>query len=207
MEISQFKKFRLQPNTKVFVLNAPAEYKFPPESQIITVSKAEKDLAAIHLFVRNQKELESNFKKVVPLLNDETNLWLFYPKLSSSIKTDINRDSIAKFIDNFPVKISSLVSYDDTWSAFLIRKKKGDAQNNHKRTNLSKYLPYIDFQKREINLPEDFKKELIKNKKAFQNFEKLSFTHKKEYIMAILDAKKEETRKRRIQKTIEMLSR
>lgn len=206
MEIGQFKKFRLQPNTKVFVLNAPPEYKFPPESKIITVSKVEKDLAAIHLFVRNQKELKSNFKKVVLLLNDETNLWLFYPKMSSNIKTDINRDSIVKFIDNFSVKISALVSYDDTWSAFLIRKKKGDDQNNHKKTNFSQYLPYIDFQKREITLPEDFKKELIKNKKAFQNFKKLSFTHKKEYIMAILDAKKEETRKRRIQKTIEMLS-
>lgn len=68
--------------------------------------------------------------KVVPLLNDETNLWLFYPKLSSNIKTDINRDFIAKFIDNFPVKISSQVFYDDTWAAFLFRKKKGD---NHKK--------------------------------------------------------------------------
>ncbi len=206
MEISQFKKFKLQPDTKVLVLNAPAEYKFPFESKIITINKAEKDVIAIHLFVRNQKELESNFKKVVPILNDETNLWLFYPKSSSKIKTDINRDSIVKFIDKFPVKISSLVSYNDTWSAFLIRKKEGYNQDNHKKTDLSQYLPYIDFQKREITLPEDFKKELIKNKKAFQNFEKLSFTHKKEYIMAILDAKKEETRKRRIQKTIEMLS-
>jgi uncharacterized protein YdeI (YjbR/CyaY-like superfamily) len=36
-------------------------------------------------------------------------------------------------------------------------------------------------------------------------FDNLSFTHQKEYVQWILDAKKEETRKNRIEKAIEMM--
>lgn len=206
MEKSQLKKFRVQPNTKILVLNSPDDYKFPPEAKSITVEKVEKNIAAVHLFIRNKKELEKNFKKVVTLLNEKTNLWLFYPKMSSNIKTDVNSDSIAKFLENFPVKISSLVSYDDTWSAFLIRKNKENERNQKTDKNLTKFLPYIDFKNRVVTLPEDFEKELRKNKNALQKFDKLSFTHKKEYVLAILEAKKTETRQRRIQKIIQMLS-
>jgi uncharacterized protein YdeI (YjbR/CyaY-like superfamily) len=42
-----------------------------------------------------------------------------------------------------------------------------------------------------------------KDVKAF--FDKLSYTHQKEYVNWITDAKKEETRQNRIAKTIEML--
>jgi uncharacterized protein YdeI (YjbR/CyaY-like superfamily) len=36
-------------------------------------------------------------------------------------------------------------------------------------------------------------------------FEKLAFTHRKEYVVAILEAKRPETRATRIGKTIQML--
>jgi uncharacterized protein YdeI (YjbR/CyaY-like superfamily) len=42
-------------------------------------------------------------------------------------------------------------------------------------------------------------------KEAKAAFEKLSYTHKREYVMWIEEAKKEETRQRRIAKAIEML--
>jgi len=49
------------------------------------------------------------------------------------------------------------------------------------------------------------KKALAKNKTAQANWQKLSFTHKKEMALAIVGAKQEETRTRRLEKIMEIL--
>ncbi len=54
-------------------------------------------------------------------------------------------------------------------------------------------------------IPEDLQQEFAKWPAAEQAFFKLSPSHKREYIAAILEAKRTETRQRRIQKTIENL--
>jgi bacteriocin resistance YdeI/OmpD-like protein/uncharacterized protein DUF1905 len=56
-----------------------------------------------------------------------------------------------------------------------------------------------------VEIPKDLMKELKKEKEAKAFFDKLSYTHQKEYVAWINDAKKEETRQNRIVKTIEML--
>lgn len=50
----------------------------------------------------------------------------------------------------------------------------------------------------ELEMPEDFVIALKKDKKAGKNFESLSPSHKREYIEWILEAKREETRQKRI---------
>jgi uncharacterized protein YdeI (YjbR/CyaY-like superfamily) len=47
---------------------------------------------------------------------------------------------------------------------------------------------------------------LIKKKGLLPAFEKLSYTHRKEYCRWITDTKKEETRLKRLRKAIEMLN-
>jgi hypothetical protein len=63
----------------------------------------------------------------------------------------------------------------------------------------------LDTDERVIEIPKDLLKELKKDKEAKSFFEKLSYTHQKEYARWIEEAKKEETRQNRIAKTIEML--
>ena len=63
----------------------------------------------------------------------------------------------------------------------------------------------LDTEPRVIEVPKDLAKELKKHKEAKAFFDKLSYTHKREYVMWINEAKKEETRQNRIVKTIEML--
>jgi len=63
----------------------------------------------------------------------------------------------------------------------------------------------LDAEERVIEVPKDLMKELKKDKEAKTFFDKLSYTHKKEYVKWIEEAKKEETRQRRVLKTIEML--
>ena len=54
--------------------------------------------------------------------------------------------------------------------------------------------------------PEVFLKALAKNRKAWTTFENFSPSHQREYIEWILEAKREETVKKRIDASIEMLS-
>ena len=62
-----------------------------------------------------------------------------------------------------------------------------------------------DTEPRLIEVPKDLAKELRKEKEAKAFFDKLSYTHRREYVNWINEAKKEETRQNRIVKTIEML--
>ena len=62
-----------------------------------------------------------------------------------------------------------------------------------------------DTEERLIEIPKDLLKELKKDKEAKTFFDKLSYTHRKEYVRWVEGAKKEETRQNRIVKTIEML--
>jgi len=62
-----------------------------------------------------------------------------------------------------------------------------------------------DAEPRIIEIPKDLSKEFKKDKQAKAIFEKLSYTHRREYVRWIEEAKKEETRQNRIVKTIETL--
>lgn len=62
-----------------------------------------------------------------------------------------------------------------------------------------------DAEPRVIEIPKDLMKELKKDKEAKTFFDKLSYTHQKEYVRWVEEAKKDETRQNRVVKTIEML--
>jgi len=63
----------------------------------------------------------------------------------------------------------------------------------------------LDEEPRVVALPADFEKALAKSKRAKAAWEKLSYTHQREHVQAIEDAKKPETRARRIAKALDML--
>jgi bacteriocin resistance YdeI/OmpD-like protein/uncharacterized protein DUF1905 len=62
-----------------------------------------------------------------------------------------------------------------------------------------------DTEPRLIEIPVELKKLFRTEKEAKAAFEKLAYTHQREYVTWINDAKKTETRQSRIVKTIEML--
>ncbi|MBL8092249.1 MAG: YdeI/OmpD-associated family protein, partial [Anaerolineales bacterium] len=63
----------------------------------------------------------------------------------------------------------------------------------------------LDTEPRVLELPKELIKELKKDKEAKTFFDRLSYTHQREYVLWINEAKKEETRQNRIVKAIEML--
>jgi hypothetical protein len=63
----------------------------------------------------------------------------------------------------------------------------------------------LDLEPRTVDVPDDFHQALRKNPDALRAFDKMSYSHRKEYVQSINDAKKPETRERRIQKAVERL--
>lgn len=63
----------------------------------------------------------------------------------------------------------------------------------------------VDMEPRTVEAPDDLVRAFDGNETAKAAFEKCSYTHKKEYVDWINEAKKPETRQRRIVKTLEKL--
>ena len=63
-----------------------------------------------------------------------------------------------------------------------------------------------DTQPRVVEIPDDLQEALANSPVAKAAFEKMSYTHQKEYVNAILEAKHPSTRSKRILKTIELLN-
>ena len=63
----------------------------------------------------------------------------------------------------------------------------------------------LDTEPRVIEIPNDLMKELKKARNAKAFFDKLSYTHQREYVMWINEAKRDATRQNRIVKAIGML--
>ena len=60
--------------------------------------------------------------------------------------------------------------------------------------------------KKKLPIPPDLKKALAKNKKALNNFENLAPSAKLAYVYWVDTAKKDDTRQRRIKKTVELIA-
>jgi hypothetical protein len=101
-------------------------------------------------------------------------------------------------------------SYRSTIASYDGKSAIGVSMENREKANLKVgdeveiELVYDD-KPREVEVPEDMQKELDKNPKAKELFEKLSYTNRKEYVRWINDAKKDETRKARLEKLNEKI--
>lgn len=73
------------------------------------------------VFINSNKEyldfLNKQLKHVVP----DSVLWFAYPKGTSGIKTDINRDTIRETGEKYNLTTVTAVSIDDIWSALRFR--------------------------------------------------------------------------------------
>ena len=156
------------------------------------------------IFAFSQKQLKEILKDVIPALHTQAKFWVAYPKASSKIASDLSRDCSWDFIANHGFETVRIIAVDNLWSA--VRFKKPDA--NEKNTvafSSSNPAPGVDYTNRTIEVPKDLQKLLDKNKTAATFFEGLAFSHRREYVEWIVSAKKEETKTKRLEITMEKL--
>ena len=93
------------------------------------------------------------------------------------------------------------------------RMRKLQSQGRMTRFGLEAYnnrnmqRPFTEtFKKRKIAIPGDFEKALRKSEKAWKNFQNFGLSQRRNYLLWIAEAKKEETRKKRINEAIALIS-
>jgi len=202
-------KLRVAPDMRLLALNAPAGFtrSIGALPTGVTISGQAREYSQIHWFVKDKAQMEKELPKVLQLLKPDVVAWIYYPKGTSGIQTDLTRD---KGWDTLLAQKNmtwiSLISFDDTWSAFGMRlqtaadKKKAAAPAKERPI-----LDYIDPATKTVRVPEELEKALKKNKVAREVYEALAYSHRKEYVEWIITAKKEETRADRVKGTIERL--
>lgn len=210
MAIAVAQKLRISEKSTLLTLNAPVDFKkslgkLPPG---VMITSSGKEYDQVHWFVLNQAQMEKEVSKILKLLKDETIIWVYYPKGSSRLQTDLTRDKGWDSLMKYGDKLTwiSLISFNDTWSTFGLRlKTEADQKKEAKPKATREILNYINPATKEVRLPDDLAAALKKYKKETAFFNTLSFSNRKEYIEWIVTAKREETRAERIKGTIEKL--
>ncbi|MCB9112179.1 MAG: hypothetical protein H6634_13130 [Anaerolineales bacterium] len=126
------RRMKLQEGQLAVLLNAPegALQELEPLPFGVILSENGKIPADwILIFVKNQAELEKVLPKALKLFQPETLLWIAYPKKTSRIKTDFTRDTGWSFLQDKGLRWLTLVSFNEDWSAFAMRRvKSGEPQ-------------------------------------------------------------------------------
>lgn len=201
-------KLKIKEEDIIYPLNHPPEYKktlgkLPSGVEFVT---NDKQINQVHWFVKDKAQMEKELKGVLSLVKGGVICWIFYPKGSSGIQTDLTRDKGWDALMKNDLQWVNLISFNETWSAFGMREKTlADIKKSEKPT-VREIHQYADSKTKTIIIPEDLKTAFKKHKEEEVYFNSLAFSHKREYIEWIVTAKKEETRAARIKGTIERLS-
>jgi hypothetical protein len=158
------------------------------------------------IFAINQLQLNNILKEVFSALHSESKLWISYPKTTSKIVSDLNRDASWEILSKNEYEAVRQVTLDHVWTA--MRFKKLDQIPNRNRTFVEFKAADIkvdDFEKRLIALPIELDKLFGAHEEAREFFISLSILNQKEYLSWIQGAKKEETKQKRLESTVEKL--
>jgi hypothetical protein len=121
---SLVKKLLIKPGQRMLIINAPPEYgeKLAPLPDGVELAdKPEGVFDFVQLFAKNSDELHQYVSTAINAVKHEGLLWISYPKGSSKVKTDLNRDILWAAVEPFGFKGVSLISLDDIWSAMRFR--------------------------------------------------------------------------------------
>ncbi len=202
-------KLRIKENISLLTIHAPKNFaanlgQLPAN---VEISSTAKQYSQIHWFVLNQAQLKKEIGKLMKLLKPDVTVWVYYPKGTSGIQTDLTRDKgwDCLLAEGDRLTWISLISFDDTWSVFGFRPKNDADKKKEAAPKVREIFNWVNPKTKEVKLPDDIAAALKKNKKANEFFQSLSFTNKKEYIEWIVTAKQEKTRTERVEGTIERL--
>jgi hypothetical protein len=203
-------KLKIKQDYTLLTINAPTDFKknIGPLPAGVKISADAKNYNQVHWFVMNKDQMDKELNRVLKLIKDDVVLWIYYPKGTSKIQTDLTRDKgWDSLLKHEELTWISLISFDDIWSAFGSRLKKETDKKREEKPKERPIFDYVDPKTKSVRLPDDLASAFQKNKKQEAFFNSLSFTNKKEYIEWIVTAKREETRNERVKGTIERLAR
>lgn len=114
------KKFKFKADATV--INAPADLQtgFTELGFLTSFEKKSKSKDTL-VFINNNTEYVDFLSNQLPGIEPDSVLWFAYPKGSSGIKTNINRDTLRVTAEEYGITTVSAISINDTWSALRFR--------------------------------------------------------------------------------------
>ncbi|MCZ4243731.1 YdeI/OmpD-associated family protein [Pedobacter punctiformis] len=162
---------------------------------------------ALICFSINKADLYSQIERNLKEIKPGAVIWIFYPKKSSKIKSDLDLMNSWKELETYGLAPCASAAIDNIWTGLRLKLasevKASGVGNAEIKQN--EFAEFIDVDKKIVKLPADLEAILINHPSALQHFNALSYTNKKEYVLWILTAKQEKTRTSRLEKTLEML--
>jgi hypothetical protein len=120
------KKLGIKPKNRVTILNAPEGYReqlgaLPADVELVTTVTPAGSFDVVHLFVRNKAELDRDGLMAIQAVKPGGILWISYPKQSSKVATDLNRDVLWRVFPDKEWRPVTQISIDEVWSALRFR--------------------------------------------------------------------------------------
>lgn len=112
------KKLLYKPEQQWFAPNVPAQLK-PLFAEVTLRRRAPKAVEFALVFAQHEQALWSIFKKVQPLLQPSSVLWVCYPK--GGVDTDLNRDIVFRLLAAKGLSPTRQIAVDDVWSAMRFK--------------------------------------------------------------------------------------
>ncbi len=129
VDTSLIKKLGIKPKHRVNILNAPEGYSeqigtlLPVDVELLTAPTPAGNFDVVLQFVHNKAEVQKDTPIAIEMVKAGGRLWLSYPKQSSKVPTDINRDILWKIFPNSEWRPVTQISIDEVWSALRFRPK------------------------------------------------------------------------------------
>ena len=126
MAFTTAQKLKIREDYILLVINAPADFKkaLGPLPAGVKISDSAKTYNQVHWFVKDKGQMEKELKKILALLKNDVVCWIYYPKGTSKMQTDLTRDKgWDELLKHDELQWLNLISFDDTWSAFAFRLK------------------------------------------------------------------------------------
>ncbi len=157
------------------------------------------------VFAVNVNQLCNIMNDVLPALHKESKLWIAYPKTTSKIVCDLNRDCSWEVLSGNGYEGVRQVTLDHVWTA--MRWQRTEHLPNRSRSFSEKPVETKrnDFEKTLVSPPAELENFFLKHSKAKDFFSSLPANHQEEYVSWIAAAKRSETRKRRAETATEKL--
>src|SRR5688500_5279528 len=112
-------KLKIKENSTLLTVNAPPEFK-KNIGQLpvgVKITDSAKNYDQVHWFVKDKAQLNKELKKILSLVKDDVICWIYYPKGSSKIQTDLTRDKgWDELLKHEEMQWIILISFDEIWS-------------------------------------------------------------------------------------------
>ena len=217
MSNSLFENLQLKDDRSLLIQGIPSSI----EKQFIKLSYAKnvtpllrsKKIDFALIFAINQSQLNNILKEVFVALHVNSKLWISYPKQTSKIVSDLNRDCSWDLLVQNGFENMETIAIDNVWNAILFKKsettdlsqsKIKPTTSEHREINTPS--PSVDFDKKLVVPPAEIEKIFKKHKEAKEIFTALSEVNQNEYVTWIEGAKREETKQRRLDSLVEKLT-